>query len=435
MTGVIGVKGAQRKALDAADDLSATNAVASRDYVGSLTNADFNVDYSVIPDGAPGYDPQSGYKIYLTGAGSMTVSSGFLGNSVANNAGYAVSTLRRRPQKLEATFRLTAGGGTDAQDATVALVVCKGAMDFATYQDLSHFIWTKTTMSFQKFVGGVFTNIATHSYSASLSLNTDYTVSVEIDWDSGVVTMTDPFGVTHTNSDADLKTNWGRTVLHEASEQSNGPKVKFSAATYQEMRLEGDTTQVARQADFWLPQNIDDGTPAIAENIPMARFYPGMANLSVLTSGVMYLVGGMVLPAGAPVNRLRFLSGDTAAGTPTNQWAALLDRSGRVLAVTADRTNSAWGTDSFKTFSFATPYVPTGPTPVYVGLMVKAATPPSLVGLSTGGKYNWIFYYDDGIAGNAAATGLSTPIAVDSTRRPLNSPSGLTTNIAYVVAE
>ncbi len=417
-----------------ADALEARDGMNKRSVEG-LLYADFDVDYSEIADGAPGYDPQSGYKIHLTGDGNMTVSGGFLVNGTENEAGYAVSTLRRRPLKMEATFRLTSGEGDDSADPTVALVACKGAMDFNVYQNLAHFIWTKSSMSFQKFVDGEFSNIATHAYDA-LSLDTDYTVSVEIDWGTGTVTMTDPFGATHTSSDPDLKANWGRTVFHEIVEQANSPLVKIASCKYTEQRPVTTQARVASQADFWLPQNPDDSTPAIAENVPMGRFQSAaMANLAVLTSGVLYLAGGMVLPEGVPVNRLRFLSGDTAADTPTHQWACLLDRKGRVLAVTEDQEDSAWAADSFKTFEFADPYEAPGPMPVYVGLMVEATTPPSLVGFSTGGKYNWIFANDDGIAGDAAATGLTTPISVDDTRRPINSPSGLTTNLAYVVAE
>lgn len=396
--------------------------------------ADFNIDYSTMIDGAPGYDPSSGYKVFLTGPGNMTVSSGYLVNGTANQAGYAVSTLRRRPKRLDCTFRLISNG-TNAAEPTVALVVAKAGMNFGDYGDLAHFIWTRTSMSFQKFVGGVFTNLATHSYEA-LDLDTDYTISVEIDYDTGVVTMTDPYGVKRTNSDADLKTNWNRTVFHEIMEQANSPKVRISSCKVTESRPSTMSPEVPTQADFWMPQNPDTNTPAVAENIYMGRFQSaGMADLSILTSGVMYLAGGMVLPEGVPINGLRFLAGDTAAASPTNQWACLLDRSGRVLAVSQDRTNSAWGANLFKTFTFDTPYVAPGPMPVYCGLMVKASTVPSIVGVATGGKYNWIFANDDGIAGVAAATGLTTPIAVDGTRRPINKPSGLTTYLAYCVAE
>ena len=165
----------------------------------------------------------------------------------------------------------------------------------------------------------------------------------------------------------------------------------------------------------------------------MGRFQSGaMSNLSVLSTGQMYLAGGMVLAEGVPVKRIRILSGTTAASVPTNQWVALLDRKGRVLAVSADKTTTAWAADSMQTFTFTTAYVPPGPMPVYVGIMVKATTPPSLVGLTTGAKFNWIFANDDAIAGNAAATGLTTPIAVDATRRPITSPSQ---SLVYLVAE
>lgn len=105
-----------------------------------------------------------------------------------------------------------------------------------------------------------------------------------------------------------------------------------------------------------------------------------------LTSGWLYLVP-VWLPKGIIVSNLTFVSGGTAATTPTNQWFALFDANRVALARTADATTAAWAAATAKTLAIAqttagsaTSYTTTYTGLHYYGVMVAAATPPSMLG-------------------------------------------------------
>ena len=124
--------------------------------------------------------------------------------------------------------------------------------------------------------------------------------------------------------------------------------------------------------DTWFRRNLprtgltdsagDTGHPALATG--------------VMTSVPIYLVAGDL------VTNLSFVSGATAAGTPTNYWFALysMDATPTLLAQTADQTSTAWAANTVKTLALATAYrVPK--TGIYhAAIMVTATTPPSLLG-------------------------------------------------------
>lgn len=96
----------------------------------------------------------------------------------------------------------------------------------------------------------------------------------------------------------------------------------------------------------------------------------------VMTSVPLFLTAGDV------VTNLTFHSGQTAAGTPTNYWAALYDTQATpaLLAQSADQTSAAWAAFTAKTLALASP-VTISKTGVYwAALMVKATTVPSLLG-------------------------------------------------------
>lgn len=133
-----------------------------------------------------------------------------------------------------------------------------------------------------------------------------------------------------------------------------------------------------------LPSEVDwlwAGSPngaAVSENYPRVEI---AADLSALTTQVMLSVG-VPIQAGEPVVSLTFLSGATAAGTPTNYWAALYDPAGVLMAQSADLLTAAWAADTPKTFTLATPQAARAAGIYYAALMVKATTPPSLMGKS-----------------------------------------------------
>jgi hypothetical protein len=113
-----------------------------------------------------------------------------------------------------------------------------------------------------------------------------------------------------------------------------------------------------------------------AETIPRDA---ATTDLSALTTQVMTSVG-LPLETGNVVTSLTFVSGATAAGTPTNYWFALYSPDGVLLGQTADQLTAAWAANTVKTLALTTPVrIPTEGL-YYAAVMVKATTPPSLVG-------------------------------------------------------
>lgn len=124
----------------------------------------------------------------------------------------------------------------------------------------------------------------------------------------------------------------------------------------------------------------------------------------------------IVLEPGDRVTSLSFLSGATAAGTPTNWFFALYDTAGALIAQTADQLTAAWAADTVKTLALATAYNVTALGVYYAAIMVKATTVPSLICK---------------VAGRAAANGaLLTGYKV----KAQTSGSGLTTTAPATIA-
>jgi hypothetical protein len=89
------------------------------------------------------------------------------------------------------------------------------------------------------------------------------------------------------------------------------------------------------------------------------------------------------LQAGDTVTNLTFISGATAAGTPTNYFFALYNPAGTpLLGQTADQLTAAWAADTVKTLALATPVKITASGLYLVAIMVTATTVPTLVGVS-----------------------------------------------------
>ncbi len=125
-----------------------------------------------------------------------------------------------------------------------------------------------------------------------------------------------------------------------------------------------------------------DGAPTGLLRANLRRTECG-GNLSALTTQVMTSIA-LYLEAGEVVTNLTFCSATTAAGTPTNWWFALYSTAATpaLLGQTADQTNTAWTANTAKTVALAAPYtVPTSGV-YYAAVMVKATTPPTLLGAS-----------------------------------------------------
>lgn len=109
-----------------------------------------------------------------------------------------------------------------------------------------------------------------------------------------------------------------------------------------------------------------------------------VSDFASLTTQVMQSAA-LYLQAGDLVTNLTFKSGSTAAGTPTNWWFALYDDSATpaLLAQSADQTTGAWAANTAKTLALSAPVTIARSGIYYAALMVKATTPPSLLGAGT----------------------------------------------------
>ncbi|MFG3349503.1 hypothetical protein ACGF1Z_31150 [Streptomyces sp. NPDC048018] len=110
----------------------------------------------------------------------------------------------------------------------------------------------------------------------------------------------------------------------------------------------------------------------------------GLDDVPAAATGVMCSVA-LYLHDGDLISNLTFISGATAAGSPTNQFAALYSGSGALMAQSADKTTEAWAADTAKTFALATAQRITKSGVYYAALSVTATTVPTLIG-STGAK-------------------------------------------------
>jgi hypothetical protein len=144
---------------------------------------------------------------------------------------------------------------------------------------------------------------------------------------------------------------------------------------------------------------------AIAETVP------GGAGFGATTggnSGVVHL-HGIYLPKGVTITTISFVSGVTAAGTPTNQWFALCDSSRTVLRVTANDTTAAWNASTVKSLNLTSTYTTTYSGLHYLACCVTATTVPSFRGA------NATTFTGVATQSFLSTTGQTTPVAEGTT--------------------
>jgi hypothetical protein len=115
---------------------------------------------------------------------------------------------------------------------------------------------------------------------------------------------------------------------------------------------------------------------ALAETFPRAN--TGVANAAAISTQTLFLVA-IPLRIGMTVTSISFVSGTQAASGPTNWWFALYDSARALLGQTADQTTTAWAATTFKTVALSSPYPVTASGLFYLGIMMKATTPVSLL--------------------------------------------------------
>lgn len=132
--------------------------------------------------------------------------------------------------------------------------------------------------------------------------------------------------------------------------------------------------------DAWMLQGSPSGFRT--QNLEQ---YDCDADLSALTTQVMLSVA-IPLQPGDVVTNITFVSGATAAGTPTNYWFALYSSAATpaLLSQSADQLTAAWAANTVKTLALANPQLITVAGVYYAAVMVKATTPPTLIGKAVG---------------------------------------------------
>lgn len=118
-------------------------------------------------------------------------------------------------------------------------------------------------------------------------------------------------------------------------------------------------------------------------NLPRVGLYDSAGDTGqvALATGVMTSVP-IYLAAGDVVTNISVRSGATAAGTPTNYWVALYSSASTpaLLSQSADQTSTAWAANTTKTLALAAAQTITASGIYWVGVMVTATTPPTLLG-------------------------------------------------------
>lgn len=143
-------------------------------------------------------------------------------------------------------------------------------------------------------------------------------------------------------------------------------------------------------------------------NLPRAP----LDDVAALSTGVMTSVP-LYLYAGDVVSNLTFVSGGTAAGTPTNYWAALYSPAGALLSQSADKTSTAWAADTPVTFALGAAQRITKAGLYYAAINVTATTVPTLIGTQAAkavltGEVNLSQTSGSSLTGTAPAT-IATP--------------------------
>jgi hypothetical protein len=139
-------------------------------------------------------------------------------------------------------------------------------------------------------------------------------------------------------------------------------------------------------------QNIDprealfSGGVFMRENIP--RREGGFSDqTTALTTAVMTSIA-VPLFCGDVISTVTVMTGNTAGGTMTHQWAALYDTQATSALIvgsqSADGTSGALAANTAIAFTLGAKYTVPADGIYYVGLMVAATTVPSLMCMSTG---------------------------------------------------
>lgn len=166
------------------------------------------------------------------------------------------------------------------------------------------------------------------------------------------------------------------TMLNAAQPSTPSTGTKLWSLGNEAMVLGADGTAVPIASE---PYHSAPAGGAIAESVP--RFAMNSAAVAVgAVTGTVYMVA-VWLPIGAVVTNLTFITGTTAANTPTHWWVGLSTFDGTQRAHSADQLTAAIGANSKVTVALTAPYTAPATGTYYFLLSVTATANPTLTGV------------------------------------------------------
>lgn len=138
------------------------------------------------------------------------------------------------------------------------------------------------------------------------------------------------------------------------------------------------------------------------------------------TTGTVYMAG-IWLPAGLKITNVSWVTGGTAAGTPTHWWLGIADSGGVQRGHTADQTTGAIAANTLVTKALASTYTTTATGLYYVLISVTATTNPTASGVATPTNMNVTSPLLAGVSPSAAQ---STPGTDGTTTYTVPSTAG-----------
>lgn len=106
------------------------------------------------------------------------------------------------------------------------------------------------------------------------------------------------------------------------------------------------------------------------------------SNVSILTSQRLQMQG-IQLPSGLTVTSISFMSATTPLAVGAHQIFGLYNNALALLRGTADDTSTAWGANTVKTLTLTSTFLTTYSGLYYLCCLVDAATPPTVMGMSS----------------------------------------------------
>lgn len=124
------------------------------------------------------------------------------------------------------------------------------------------------------------------------------------------------------------------------------------------------------------------GLPTNALNQTLPRYAVNSATQAIgANTGTVYMAG-LWLPTGVTVSNISWVTGSTAAGTPTHWWLGIADSGGVQRGHSADQTTGAIAANTLITKALTAAYTTTYTGLYYLLISVTATTNPTSSGIA-----------------------------------------------------